>query len=245
MNSLLILQARMSSTRLPGKVLLKVLGKPLLSYLIERVKRAERVDHILIATSLNSADDVLEKFCLESGIDCYRGSEEDVLSRYYEAAKKYRPRLVLRATADCPLLSPKVIDEMLAVYERFDSPPDYLSNTQTRSYPRGMDLEIFPYKILERMQRECRLPDEREHVTPYIYHHRDQFDIQQYVNPIGDQSHLRLTVDVQEDFELIRRVLTELYPVDPSFDLKEIIELFDRHPDWALINQDVVQKKVR
>lgn len=223
---------------------MKVLDRPLLDFLVERVHLANRLNGILIATTTNPADDQIEKFCREKGIDCYRGSEDDVLSRYYEAAKLYHPRLVLRATADCPLLSPQVIDDMLEAYERFQSPPDYLSNTQSRSFPRGMDVEIFPFKVLEKIHKECHRVDEREHVTPYIYHHPEKFAIEQFGNKLGDLSHLRLTVDVPQDFELIRRVLTELYPVNARFDLKEIIELFKKHPDWALMNQDVVQKKV-
>lgn len=243
MKVVIIDQARMASTRLPGKVLKPVLGKPLLEYQIERLRRAARAHEIVIATTTNPSDDVLVAFCRQRGVKVYRGSELDVLSRYYGAAKAFGADVVVRVTSDCPVIDPAVVDQVIGHYLDHRDEYDYVSNTQVRSFPRGMDAEVFSMEALELAYREGRLDYEREHVTPFLYRHPERFRVGQWVFPEnrGDE---RWTVDTPEDFELLRRIIEALYPGKPEFTLADILQLLDRHPDWRQINAHVNQKKL-
>ncbi len=239
MQTVVIVQARMGSTRLPGKVMKAVQGRPLLGYLFDRLKLSQRIDQIVLATSTLSIDDVLEEYAEYEGVSCFRGSEHDVLSRYYHAAKKSKADLIVRITADCPLMDPALLDHALSLY---DSTVDYFSNTLERSYPRGLDIEIFPFRSLEKAYQNAKSLSDREHVTPYLYRNPNLFVSQQFKSDLeGIQRH-RWTVDEEEDFLLIRKVLEALYPLSPQFTMQEVLELFSRYPEWVEINAHINQK---
>ncbi|WP_425058489.1 8-amino-3,8-dideoxy-manno-octulosonate cytidylyltransferase [Sporomusa carbonis] len=241
MKTVIISQARMSSTRLPGKVLKEVLGKPLLEYHIERLKRTKKADDIVIATTVNAVDEPIVELCQRLNVLCYRGSEDDVLSRYYYAACEARADIVVRVTSDCPLIDSEVVDKVIDTFITCDG-CDYVSNTLVRTYPRGMDTEVFSFVALEQAFKEATATPEREHVTPYIYNHPELFKLKNVVY-ITDQSRHRCTVDTSDDFRLIEKILLELYPDKPDFTVEDVLAVFDRHSDWYYINAHVEQKK--
>ncbi|RCW77359.1 cytidylyltransferase domain-containing protein [Saliterribacillus persicus] len=238
-----IIQARMGSTRLPGKVLKKVLDKPLLEYQIERVKRSKLIDEIVIATTTNEADELIIDFCERLSISYYRGSENDVLSRYYEAANIHKADVVVRLTSDCPVIDPVVIDTNIQYYLDNQTDFDYVSNTHKRTFPRGFDTEVFSFDALEAAFKKAELASEKEHVTPYIYQNPSQFRIG-HVFGEDDHSDLRLTVDTKEDFLLIEKIIDVLYKNNPNFTYDDIVKLLNENKDWLKINAEIKQKKV-
>lgn len=240
---IIIVQARMGSTRLPGKILKEVLQKPLLSYEIERLKQVKNAQEVIIATTTNQLDQAVIDLCQKEGMGVFRGSEEDVLGRYYEAAVLTKADVIVRITADCPLIDPRIIDKAIALFLDTKSDYDYLSNAQERTYPRGMDVEVFSRKALEKAYDEAHLPEEREHVTLYLYRHPEKFHIGSFKRNL-DASSYRLTVDTAEDFALIKIVLEQLYPQNPHFSLEEILKLLENHPEWYALNRHVQQKGV-
>ena len=241
MKTVIIVQARMTSTRLPGKVLKEVLEKPLLAYQLERLRRVQLADEIVLATTTNQTDDVLAVFAVAEEIRCFRGDEQDVLDRYYQAAVFAEADVIVRVTSDCPLIEPSIIDAVIQVY--FKSPGvDYVSNALSRTYPRGLDVECFSFKALEIAWKNADKAYEREHVTPYLY--QQPMFIKEEVKADGDYSQCRWTVDTQEDYELVRLLLEELYPVQPYFSWRDVLSVMERHPDWKLINAEIEQKKL-
>lgn len=242
MKTVIIIQARMTSTRLPGKVLKTVMDKPLLEYQIERLKRIKAVDEIIVATTVNSTDEPIVDFCRKLNIAVYRGSEHDVLSRYYEAAVKHQADVVVRVTSDCPVIDSDLIEDIITYYNT-SKKYDYVSNCQKRTYPRGMDTEVFSFKCLSEAFNQAEHLSEREHVTPYIYNHPDNYKLGDF-KADQDYSRYRLTVDTMEDYELIKNILEYLYPTNPNFKLKDILYLLTQNPQWYLINAHVEQKKV-
>lgn len=241
MRVVIINQARMGSTRLPGKVLKEVLGKPLLEYQVERLRRARSASALVIATTANPADDVLVRQCERMGVPVFRGAEEDVLDRYYRAARMHHADVIARVTSDCPLIDPAVVDQVIGHHTDHAPQFDYVSNTQVRTYPRGMDIEVFGMAALGRAWREARSTNEREHVTPYLYRHPEFFRVAQ-VTRDDDQSAHRWTVDTADDFELIRRIIEALYPANPDFRLEDILKLLSAKPEWVAINAHRVQE---
>ncbi|MBN1213504.1 MAG: glycosyltransferase family protein [candidate division Zixibacteria bacterium] len=241
MKAALIIQARMNSTRLPGKVLKEVLGRPLLFYQLERLRRVCLQDEIIIATTVNKADETIVAFCEKQGVPCHRGSEEDVLARYLETADVFGVSDIVRITADCPLIDPAIIDRVIKVYFDGRGEIDYAANTLERTFPRGMDCEVFSFEVLKEINDRAAEISDREHVTSYIYKHPEKYRLK---NIAGDKDHSahRWTVDTPEDFELIRRMIKELYPVKPAFHMADCLEVLARHPDWIKINQHVKQK---
>jgi len=198
-----IIQARMGSTRLPGKVLKEVNGKSLLMYQIERVKISKLLDKIVVATSMSSKDDLISDFCKRNNIDCFRGSENNVLSRYYECAKEFQADIVVRLTADCPLSDPVVIDDVISLFQK--EKVDYTANTappDTTRFPDGSDVEVFSIQALKRAFIECLNPHDREHVTFYFWQHDNNFKTIQMSQGV-DWSKYRFTVDYPEDFEVV------------------------------------------
>ncbi|MCG3085213.1 glycosyltransferase family protein [Anoxybacillus sp. LAT_31] len=238
-----IIQARMGSTRLPGKVLKKVLGKTLLEYQMERVKKAKTIDEMIIATTTKESDDPIVQLCQQLSIPYYRGSEEDVLSRYYETATKFGVDVVVRLTSDCPIVDPNVIDKVVEHYLENKDQYDYVSNTLARTYPRGMDTEVMSYEVLKRAHKDAKELVYREHVTAYIYHHPDQFRLCNVSNEKDESKH-RWTVDTEEDFLLIKNILEILYPINPLFTLKDVIQVLQDKPEWVEINAHIEQKKL-
>lgn len=243
MSTVIIVQARMTSTRLPGKVLKTVLGKPLLDYQLERLRRVKLASRIVIATTTNDTDQPIVEWCERQGIDCFRGSEQDVLARYHGAAALYHADTIVRITSDCPLIDPAVIDRIIQHYLDHRSSCDYASNCLERSYPRGMDVEVFSRRALDEAFAEAAESAEREHVTPFIYRHPERYRLANIAYRENQGRH-RWTVDTPEDFELVEKILGALYPAKPSFTLEDVLDLLQRHPDWADINAHVEQKKL-
>ena len=239
MTTLLIVQARMTSTRLPGKVLLPLAGEPMLTRLIERLRRAERSDGIVIATTANASDDPIAALCAQLGVPCHRGSEHDVLSRYADAARLHGADVVVRITSDCPLIHPALVDQVIAAYEEGDS--DYVSNMLPPTWPYGMAVEVFSAAALQQAHAEATQAAEREHVTPFLYWHPERYRLRNVASPV-DLSHHRWTVDTPEDYELVRRLFETLHPINPEFTQDHILTLLDAHPDWMTLNQHVQQK---
>jgi len=231
--TLAVLQARVTSSRLPGKALKPLLGKPMLLRQIERIRRSSRIGKLVVATSWDGTDDPIEALCLEGGIDCYRGSLEDVLGRFYEAAKCYSPDHVVRLTGDCPLADPQVIDYVIA--RHLEGGFDYTSNSIERTYPDGLDVEVVKFSVLEEAFSDAALPSEREHVTPFIYKHPERFRIGQATQS-RDYSAMRWTVDEPEDLVLIERIYEALYPLDPGFGQDRILSFLEENPELVDLN---------
>jgi spore coat polysaccharide biosynthesis protein SpsF len=233
----------MGSTRLPGKVLRELQGRPMIEHVVERVSRTEGIDQVCVATSVNALDDPLVDCVLKAGVaSVYRGSEGDVLARFAGAAREAAAEVVVRVTADCPLLCPsvssKVIRELLLHPES-----DYASNTLTRTYPRGLDTEVFRMKALAEADRNATDAWDREHVTPYLYRQPGRFSVRA-VTDTRDRSAHRWTVDTIEDFELVTRIYGALWRPDrPPFDYEEILDCLAAHPEWEQINQHIAQKQ--
>ncbi|HHV76123.1 MAG TPA: acylneuraminate cytidylyltransferase [Syntrophothermus lipocalidus] len=242
MRIVVITQARTGSTRLPAKVTREVLGRPLLAYHLERLKMIKQADEIVVATTGNPKDDIIVNIAEKAGVGWYRGSEDDVLSRYYEAATEYGAEVVVRVTSDCPLIDPeisgRVIQEYVDSFPRFD----YVSNTLRRTYPRGLDTEVFSYEILREVNGKAKEPADREHVTRYIIRRPEIYRLGS-VESETDLSFHRWTVDEEDDFRLIKLIIEHLYPEKPAFNMQDCLELFSRHPEWMEINAHVRQKE--
>lgn len=240
----MIIQARMGSTRLPGKVMLDLLGAPMLQRQLERLLRCRRVHNIVVATSTLAVDDAIADFVdAQPNVGLYRGSEADVLSRYYEAAQMIRADVIVRITADCPLIDPEVVDRCIGVYLDDAREIHYASNCHERTYPRGLDTEVFSRQALEEAHHNAMSASEREHVTPYIWRQPERFPMR-HVTDEQDHSDLRWTVDTPEDFELVRRIYQALYPTKPAFVYQDVLDLLAEHPEWKSLNRHVPQKHV-
>lgn len=236
-----VTQARMTSTRLPGKVLMTVQGKPLLEHHLERVRRMRLVDETVVATTTNAADEPIVALCKRLGVPYVRGSEADVLSRYQLAAQKHPADVYVRVTSDCPILDPVIGDKTIQAFLDRWPEIDYVSNRVVRTYPVGLDTEVFTREALEIADREATEQPDREHVTLFLWRQPKRFRV---LNVACDQDlggH-RWTVDTQEDFDLVRRLIDELYPVNPEFGMQDCLAALTRHPEWRQINQHVAQK---
>lgn len=225
-----ILQARTSSRRLPGKVLKPILGRPMLERQLERLKRARKLDALLVATSADASDDAIVALCSELGVRCFRGSLDDVLDRFYQAACAADARTVVRLTGDCPLADPGLIDKLVALH--VGGTDDYTSNTLRRSFPDGLDAEVMRMSCLAAAWRDARLSSEREHVTPFIYHHPDRFRLGN-LSQERDFSAMRWVVDDPADFEFVSSIYGALYPARPDFGTDDILALLQSRPDIA------------
>ena len=233
-NVLAIVQARMSSTRLPGKVLKPLAGKPMLARQLERIARARLVDKLVVATSAEASDDPIAVVCAGLGIACFRGSLADVLGRFIGAAEAFGPpRHIVRLTGDCPLTDPAIVDAAIALH--LANGVDYTSNGVQRTYPDGLDVEVMTFAALARAACEASEPFEREHVTPRLYRRTDLFSQQPLLNPV-DLAELRWTVDNAKDFEFAEKVFQELLPLNPDFGWREVLALVQEKPEIAAIN---------
>lgn len=238
-----ILQARMGSQRLPGKVLRSIAGKPMLEWCLLRLGDSKRCGRVIVATTTAPQDDAIVHRCNQFKTPHFRGSENDVLSRYYEAAQHFRVDPVIRVTSDCPLIDPQVLDGVLATFT--SERTDYLSNTHERTFPSGLDVEIFSFDALTQAHHAATKLYEREHVTPYLYQHPQQFRLAQYRNS-ANFSHLRLTVDTEEDLRLVDAVYAHFIArgVGHRFSLDELIAFLSSRPDLVEINRHVRQKQL-
>ena len=225
---LAIVQARMSSTRLPGKVLEPIEGEPLIVRQLERITRATRLDGVVVATSEHESDDPLAQLLLARGVEVRRGPLDDVLGRFAMVIDEFQPDHVVRLTADNPLVDPAVIDRVVA--EHLDSGADYTSNSRVRSYPYGLDVECFRVEAFARLRAAELSPYDHEHVTPAFYQEGSSFRVHQVVDAV-DRSELRWSVDYPEDLAFARSVFRALYPQNPGFDSGDVVALLDAHPE--------------
>ena len=227
-SALAILQARTSSSRLPGKVLLPLAEEPMVLRQLERITRCRSLDGIVVATSDDPSDDELAVLLADAGFDYIRGPLDDVLARFMVAVEEYRPDVVVRLTADCPLISPSVVDLLV---DRFhESNSDYVSNTMSPTYPDGLDVEVVSVAALQTVAREAVDPPEREHVTLGLYRQPERFAIENVVDPTGrNHSNLRWTVDTQEDFSFVAQVFDHLHP--KQFEYEDVLALLAEHPE--------------
>ena len=231
---LAIIQARMGSTRLPGKVLRKVNGIPLIEILFKRIEKSRLIDKAILATSIRKENDVLSSYVEKIGIDVYRGSENDVLKRYYDAAKKYKPETIVRITGDCPIIDPELVDEVINLFQ--NNKVDYASNINPPTFPDGLDAEVFSFSALKKAHIQSKLISDREHVTPFIRREK-HFDKINLSNN-EDFSSERWTVDTEKDFKVIKNIVSHFQP-NLFFNWKEVIELKKQSPNLFLANQNI------
>lgn len=236
----------MGSTRLPGKVLKPLMGAPMLQRQLERLARCRFVDRTVVATTTLPSDDpivdLVDNLDLD-GIGSFRGPENDVLARYFEAAREENAEVVVRVTADCPLIDPGVVDAAIDLYLKNRGSTAYVTNSIVRTYPRGLDVEVFPMSVLETAAREAVSGSDREHVTPFVWRQPERFLRLDLVDS-EDNSELRWTVDTPEDYELVKRLYEQLYPTDPAFDYRAALKVVRAQPELRTLNQHVQQKKV-
>lgn len=233
-----IIQARMRSTRLPGKVLMDIEGTTMLNHVFRRTSCSSLVEEIIIAASMQSQDEAITKECERLGAGSFRGSEDDVLDRYFKAALSRDASIVVRITSDCPLIDHQVVDRV--VRELISSGADYSSNTISRTYPRGLDAEAMKIEALESAWKNADQPFQREHVTPYIYQNPSQFKLHP-VTIEEDHSSLRWTVDTVEDLEFVRKVF-EHFGSNADFAWTDVMRLLKENPDIATLNSQIEQK---
>ncbi|TXI21068.1 MAG: hypothetical protein E6Q67_08240 [Roseateles sp.] len=239
MNVVAIIQARMSSTRLPGKVLLPLAGQPVLAHVVQRVRACRTVHEVVIATSTDASDDILEAWCREHGVACHRGSLHDVLDRYYQAALAHRADAIVRITADCPALDPAIVDEVVTAFQA----GHYDFCGLAGEFPDGLDCTVFAFDAIARAHREARLPSEREHVGPYIEKHPEWFR-NGAVHKFQGLAHHRWTLDEPRDYEFLQAVFTRLYRADaPPFSAADVLALLAREPELAQINTDIIRNE--
>jgi spore coat polysaccharide biosynthesis protein SpsF len=242
-NIYVILQARITSTRLTAKVLMKICNKTIIDLIIERLRQCKKFDDIILAIPDTNQNDVLEEYAKKLGCHHYRGSEEDVLSRYYQTANHFDATDIIRVTGDCPLIDPILVDLMIEHYLK--EKIDYAAIGIEGNFPRGLDAEIFSFETLKKVNIEAQHYYEREHVTPYIYEHPELFKIRfiEAENKLR-RPELRLTVDTQEDFSFVSEIYKNLYQKDQLFYTEDVIDFLDNHPELLSINACVSQKKL-
>lgn len=242
MRTVAIIQARMSSSRLPGKVLLDLAGQPMLVRVVDRVRRARSVDDVVIATTTDPADDPIETLCCERSYQVYRGSMFDVLDRFYGAARQFGADVIVRVTADCPIIDPDVIDHTVAAFwaNQADFAANRLPPPWKRTWPIGLDTEVCSFTGLERAWKEAKLPYEREHVMPYFYDVDGRFKVV-VTDHDPDYGAQRWTVDTPEDLALLREVFARFAGQD-TFSWLDVLHLMEREPQLARINAGVRHK---
>jgi spore coat polysaccharide biosynthesis protein SpsF len=228
-----IIQARTGSTRLPNKIFKPLCGKPFIWHIINRLKSSKKINKIILATTQNQNDDVLEKWALENGIPCFRGNEDDVLKRYYDTAKYFSVDTIVRITADDPFKDSNIIDDVIKLFE--EKKLDFAYNNNPPTFPEGLDVEVFSFNALEKAFKNSIDPFEREHVTQYFYRNPSIFNQTCLRNP-KDLSFLRWTVDTQQDLDMTEIIYNKLYFVKENFNMYDILELLNKEPDIAKIN---------
>ena len=235
---IVIIQARMGSSRLPGKVLKEINKVPILKLQIDRVRAAVRIDKVVVATTTEISDDKIENFCMDNDIDCFRGSENDVLSRYYECAAKFKASVVVRLTADCTLCDPSLIDDVIDLY--FKKDVDYAANTvppETSLWPDGSDVEVFSFKALESAYIASTSIEEREHVTFFFWKNKkNKYKIAQLGND-NDWSQYRFTIDYPEDYQVVKLLFDEIHVRGLFGNVHEIVSILDSKPEIKKLNE--------
>lgn len=239
MNIVAIIQARMTSTRLPNKVLKPLAGKPVLEHIVNRLKHCKTLKAVLVATSTDSSDDAIAEWCEATRVNCYRGSLNDVLDRYYQAATQCKADAVVRITGDCPVIDPQIVDEVVNGYLA----GEWDSYSLAGEFPDGLDCQVFRYKALAKAWTEATLPSEREHVGPYIEKtHPDLFAIGSLVK-FQNLDHHRWTLDEPRDYAFLQEVFQRLYVEERPFLTRDILALLEREPHLSEINCDIVRNE--
>lgn len=232
-----IVQARMSSRRLPGKVMLPLAGVPMLQRQLERLSRSRMITQRVVATTCNQEDDVIEALCRQMGVEIFRGSEDDVLDRYYRAAESVKADIVVRVTADCPMVDPALLDQV--VQQFLQHAVAYASNVgEQPSYPNGFEVEVCAFDALATAWRDAQWRSEREHVTPYLIKHPELFPRVTQSSPINYAS-MRVTVDYAEDYAVVNDVFTALFVDNPDFSVGDVVSYIEKHPDVLAPNQHI------
>jgi spore coat polysaccharide biosynthesis protein SpsF len=244
MRIICFIEARMRSSRLPGKVLRPILGKPMLELMVERLKRARTIDGIVIATTDQPSDQPIADLAARLGVGHFRGSEDDVLGRVLGAARSARADVIVETTGDCPLHDPAIIDKVVADFRMGGA--DFVSNVLGYTTPRGTDVRVFTTDALDEINRASSDPADHEHVSLHFWEHPEKYRLRNVRTELpASVAELRLTVDTPEDLQLVQTVYEELYPQNPDFTLADILELFDRRPELPLLNRSTKQKEVR
>ena len=239
-----IIEARMKSTRLPGKNLKPILGKPMLELLIERLKCARSLEGVMVATTDDPSDDAIDALCLRLGIPCFRGSMEDVLDRVLKAARSVAADVIVEITGDCPLNDPEIVDQVVGIY--LEGKHDFVSNGLVQTYPLGIAVDVFATDLLDEVASLTLDAADREHVSLYIYEHPEKYALKNVASSLPEKHRsYRLTVDTPEDFALVSAVFEALYPGNPAFGLSEILHFLDGHPQIAELNREIRQKAAR
>lgn len=233
---LAIIQARLGSTRLPSKVFLDLVGYPVLAHVIKRLRHSRLVSEFIVATTIAAEDLAIVKLCADMGVRVYCGDERDPLERYYQAARLYGADHVMRIKGDCPAIDPAIVDEAIRLH--LQSGADYTSNTLERTYPVGQDVEILRRETLEQVWQKAGLRSEREHITLYIPKHPAAFRIC-HLKAAQDFSAKRWTIDYPEDYELLKHIFDELYPLDPLFGMSAILDFLSHHPELEKLNAHI------
>lgn len=244
MKILIIIQSRIASTRLFGKVMLQILNRPILSLMYERVRKSRYHSDIVIATSTNPLDQNIIQFAEREQIKVFAGDEFDLVDRHYQVAKLYRADAVVKIPSDCPLIDPLIIDNVISFFLKNYNSFDYVSNLHPATYPDGNDVEIFTFQALEKTWKEAKLDYQREHTTPYIWENTDLFRIGNVEWETGLEyfNKYRLTLDYPDDFELIKQVYENFYPHNQSFGINEIIKFLDQNPEVYNLNKKYLGK---
>ncbi len=232
-----IIQARLGSSRLPGKTLMMIRGETLLGHLVKRVGISRYVSEIIIATTTEDRDDAIAEFAREKGLKCYRGSEDDVLDRFYQTAIMFGLETIVRVTPDCPMLDPRITDQVI---EKFlTGEYEYVSNVLTPTYPDGLDTEVFSFESLERAWQEAKLPSEREHVTAYIVKHPELFKLCNVKKDGDDLSWMRWTVDTQKDYEFVSLIFEKLAGTRDIYYMEDVLRVLKENPEFMEINKEI------
>lgn len=229
-----VLQARVSSRRLPHKVLRPILGRPMLERQIERILRSQRIKKLVVATSTDPSDDPLAELCARLGLACHRGSLDNVLDRFYHAARQTGGDVIVRLTGDCPLLDPALADQIIDFFTSGNY--DYASNTLEPTFPDGLDVEVCSLAALETAWKEARLPSELEHVMPFIHRRPDRFRLGSFKST-PDLSRMRWTVDEEADLVFVSRIYEALYPAKSDFSREDVYRLLEQRPEWLELNR--------
>jgi spore coat polysaccharide biosynthesis protein SpsF len=239
-----IIASRMSSTRLPEKAMMKILGKPMLEQLVNRVHRSKLIDEIVVATTIDPNDYVIIDLAKRIGVNSYAGSSEDVLGRTLEAAKSIDADIIVQINGDCPLIDPEISDIVIKKY--LEKEPDYATNALKKTFPLGLNTEVFSVEILDKVDKITNDSFDREHVTLYIYEHPKKYKLLNIEAPPElRKPDLRLTVDTIEDITLVRKIYNALYPKNPFFTIKDVINLFEKNPRLKEINASIRQRNPR
>ena len=235
-----IIQARMGARRLPGKVLLDLEGKAVLEHVIDRVRRSKLIEDTVAATTIKKEDLKIVRLASKKGVRVYCGQEDDVLDRYFQAALLFDAKHIVRITADCPLIDPGIIDDVIRLY--LSKRVDYASNNIKELFPDGEDVEVFSFEALKKAWEDARLPSERAHVTPYIRNHPELFKLANLNSP-RDLSKKRWTLDEPRDYEFIKLIYRRLYKKKRFFGIKDILKLLETHPEYEVINNNITRNE--